>query len=80
MMGGPTECHLRWSAMLELIYAGHSDLAWKIWEEAWPKNKPAKSGFLGAFCERLTQSPYFYEFYQTLTPTPPDYFSIRTSD
>jgi len=65
-----------WSAILDFIYSGHPDLAWQIWNETWPESKPAKGGFLGAFCDRLTQSPYFFELTKTINSAPPDCFSI----
>ena len=65
-----------WSAMLDFIYSGHADLAWRTWNEAWPENKAAKGGFLGAFCDRLTRSPYFFDITKTITSAPPDCLSI----
>lgn len=61
-----------WAAMLELIYTGHPDLAWQVFDRSWPDKKPGKSGFLGAFCERLSSSNYF-DLPDT-TRLPPDCF------
>ncbi|MGC2112206.1 MAG: hypothetical protein WA655_21990 [Candidatus Korobacteraceae bacterium] len=63
-----------WRAMLDLIYTGHPDLAWEIWDQSWPAKKPGKAGFLGAFCERLSTSDYFYDLSDTLQGHPADCF------
>ena len=63
-----------WRAMLDFIYTGHPDLAWKIHDLAWPSSKPGKGGFLGAFCEQLQQSPYFDDLADSLKNHPPDCF------
>ena len=68
-----------WSEMLDFIYTGNPDLAWKLWDETWPTNRPSKGGFLGAFCERLSDSPYFTELEDNLGQTPPDCFSGNDS-
>ena len=61
-------------SMLDLIYTGHPPLAWKLLEQSWPKEKPGKSGFIGAFCDRLRQSRYWADLSQLLTypHAPPD--------
>ncbi len=61
-----------WAAMLNLIYTGNAGLAWDVLDQAWPKEKPGKSGFLGAFCDRLGDSNYFDP--STLNPHPADCF------
>jgi len=61
-----------WTAMLELIYSGHPDLAWQVFDRAWPVSKPGKSGFLGAFCERLQTSEYFWDLAKSLENHPAD--------
>ncbi len=59
-----------WTAMLDLIYTGHAELAWQVFDRSWPDKKPGKSGFLGAFCERLSDS--HYDLADTLKGQPPD--------
>jgi len=61
-----------WGGMLELIYSGHADLAWELFDRAWPSKKPGKYGFLGAFCERLSNSHYVYDLSGWLKGAPAD--------
>lgn len=63
-----------WGAMLDLIYTGHAPLAWKLLDLVWPKEKPGKSGFIGAFCDRLGQSRYYDDLAPLLRDShaPPD--------
>ncbi len=60
-----------WSNMLNLIYTGHSDLAWKLFDQAWPNQKPGKEKFLSGFCSQLKSSPYWPDLESTLQDTPP---------
>ncbi len=48
-----------WAEMLNLIYTGHEDLAWRFADEAWPKARPGKDEFLAEFRSRLAESPYW---------------------
>jgi len=63
-----------WGAMLDLIYTGHPPLAWKLLDQSWPEEKPGKSGFIGAFCDRLGQSRYWADLSPILSEShaPPD--------
>src|SRR5580658_4065541 len=36
--------------MLELIYTGHSSVAWKFFEEPWPPRRAGQDKFLADFC------------------------------
>ena len=48
-----------WETMLDLIYAGNSDLAWKFCDLAWPGDKRKKAEFLAEFRAQLAQSRYY---------------------
>lgn len=48
-----------WGNMLNLIYTGHSELAWKLFDGAWPAKRTGKNEFLSAFCSQLKTSPYW---------------------
>jgi hypothetical protein len=60
-----------WSNMLNLIYTGHSELAWKLFDQAWPLQRPDKDKFLTGFCSQLKSSPYWPDLESTLQNTPP---------
>lgn len=60
-----------WSNMLNLIYTGHSELAWKLFDQAWPRQRPGKEQFLSGFCGQLKSSPYWPDLDPTLKDTPP---------
>jgi hypothetical protein len=47
-----------WGEMLDLIYTGHEDLAWKYFDMVWPAKKRGKEKFLADFKEQLAQSSY----------------------
>ncbi len=48
-----------WSTMLELLYTGHSDLAWQFFEMAWPPDISGKDAWLSKFRAKLEDSPYW---------------------
>lgn len=48
-----------WSPMLDWIYGGQAEWAWKLVDTAWPAEKPGKSEFLNEFCGQLTKSQYW---------------------
>jgi hypothetical protein len=60
-----------WKNMLELMYAGHADLAWKLFDESWPAHQKGKSTFAGAFCKQLSSSHYWSELKTAIGPCPP---------
>jgi hypothetical protein len=60
-----------WGDMLDLIYTGHSNLAWKLFNEAWPPRRPGKDKFLADFCSELTTSPYWPDLQTALVDRPP---------
>jgi hypothetical protein len=59
-----------WGTMLDLIYSGHADEAWKFADEAWGSANESKSRFLSDFCEQLATSPYFEDLRPTITKAP----------
>jgi len=60
-----------WGNMLELIYRGHSTLAWRLLNDAWPATRPGKGAFLSDFCSRLKTSPYWADLEPSLRNMPP---------
>jgi hypothetical protein len=57
-----------WNFMLDLIYTGNGDLAWKMFDEAWPdgtkgwcldSGEVTKEEFLRDFRKQLASSPYW---------------------
>lgn len=60
-----------WKEILDLIYTGHSDLAWKFLNEIGPEAQKAPYPDLGAFCSKLKTSPYWRDLEPTLRDTPP---------
>jgi hypothetical protein len=60
-----------WSNMLNLIYTGHSDLAWKLTAQAWPSQRPGQDTFISSFCSQLKTSTYWPDLEPTLQETPP---------
>ena len=60
-----------WQSVLNLIYDGHSDLAWKFVDALGPKAQQSPFPALGDFCALLKQSPYWPDLQPTLKDTPP---------
>ena len=48
-----------WGRMLELIYTGHADAAWRFLHKIWPEGKSGEEQFLTEFKKQLAQSPYW---------------------
>ncbi len=48
-----------WGRMLDLIYTGHEDLAWKYFDEVWPPKKLGKALFARDFKKQLSESRYW---------------------
>jgi hypothetical protein len=57
--------------MLNLIYTGHSDLAWMLFDQAWPPRRPGKDKYLAGFCAQLKTSPYWPQLKTTILNPPP---------
>jgi len=66
-----------WSNMLNLIYSGHSDLAWKLFDETWPAEKTGKEKYLSSFCSQLKMSPYWPDLSKTIPDAPPSCASAK---
>lgn len=60
-----------WNPMLNLIYQGHSDLAWKFLDQAWPTAVAGKQKWLGDFCSLLKSSPYWPDLGPSISTMPP---------
>ena len=60
-----------WQEVLDLIYTGHSELAWKFLNEVGPKAQAKPYPDLADFCLRLKSSPYWPDLAPTLKNTSP---------
>jgi hypothetical protein len=60
-----------WGDMLDLIYAGHSDLAWRLFDATWPAARTGKDKFLADFCSQLKTSPYWPGLREGIPSAPP---------
>ncbi len=60
-----------WGTVLDLIYAGHSDLAWKFVDAVGPKAQEKPFPALADFCGLLKRSPYWADLQPTLQNVPP---------
>src|SRR5262245_28132187 len=50
-----------WGTMLDLIYAGNADSAWRFAELAWPPELENRDEFLESFRSQLESGPYWPE-------------------
>jgi hypothetical protein len=50
-----------WKTMLDLIYTGNADTAFRFADKAWPAAVSGKEAFLSAFRKQLALSPYWVE-------------------
>jgi hypothetical protein len=67
-----------WQEVMELIYTGHPDLAWKFLDEAGPKAQPGLRGFdLEDFCITLKESLYWQDLAPTLKGAPAKCLNAR---
>jgi hypothetical protein len=48
-----------WETMLDLIYTGHADDAWKFLDDAWPPKVQGKDAFARDFRAQLAKSKYW---------------------
>ncbi len=48
-----------WGTMLDLIYSGHADEAWKFLDDAWPPKVQGKDAFARDFRAQLAKSRYW---------------------
>jgi len=59
-----------WQTVLDLVYTGHSDLAWKFVDALGPKAQQKPFPTLADFCGVLKQSPYWNDLGPTLKDAP----------
>jgi hypothetical protein len=59
-----------WDTMLDLVYAGRADDAWKFLDTAWPPNVQGKDAFARDFRAQLAKSRYWPEINAMNTKTP----------
>jgi hypothetical protein len=59
-----------WDKVLDLIYTGHSELAWKFVREVNPAALQGNNPSLADFCEEMTKSRYWPELKSTLHEVP----------
>jgi hypothetical protein len=59
-----------WGTMLDLIYAGHANEAWKFLDMAWPPKVRGKDEFARDFRAQLAKSPYWPAVNAMQTPAP----------
>jgi hypothetical protein len=50
-----------WAKMLDLMYGGHANPAWRLLDESWLLEKQEKINFIGNFCDQLIKSRYWPE-------------------
>jgi hypothetical protein len=60
-----------WGVVLDLLYTGHSDLAWKFVNALGPKAQQKPFASLADFCSLLKKSPYWTDLGPTLQSPPP---------
>src|SRR5580698_9270225 len=60
-----------WGVVLDLIYTGHSDLAWKFVDALGPQAQQKPFASLADFCSLLKRSPYWTDLGPTLQSPPP---------
>ena len=59
-----------WQTVLDLIYAGHSDLAWRFIDALGPKAQQKPLPSIADFCAVLKQSQYWPDLHPTLREMP----------
>lgn len=59
-----------WKNMLDLMYGGHSDLAWRLLDESWPSEQKGKSAFGRQFCKQLSSGRYWRDLKTAIGPCP----------
>jgi hypothetical protein len=61
-----------WDKVLDLIYTGHSELAWKFLREVNPASMKSPNASLEEFCSEMTGSVYWPELKTMLRDVPPE--------
>jgi len=59
-----------WGEMLDFIYHGHSELAWRLFDESWPRARKGKNDFLADFCSQLKVSSYWPDLKDSIKNAP----------
>jgi hypothetical protein len=59
-----------WKTVLDLIYTGHSDLAWKFVDQVNPQALTGDNPSLADFCSKLKKSPYWTDLAPSLSNPP----------
>jgi hypothetical protein len=67
-----------WDTTLDLIYSGHSDLAWKFVREANPNALKGDNPSLGEFCSILKDSVYWPDLNPTLKDVPEECLTAKS--
>lgn len=60
-----------WQEVLDLIYTGHSNLAWKFLQQAGPGAQRGPYPDLADFCSKLKTSPYWVDLSKMMQDVPP---------
>jgi hypothetical protein len=60
-----------WGQMLDWIYQGEADWAWKLVDAVWPADKAGENEFLKDFCGQLKQSEFWPELQPQIGNPPP---------
>jgi len=68
-----------WGEMLEFIYHGHSELAWKLFDESWPRTRKGKTQFLADFCSQLKRSSYWPDLKGDIKNAPAACVNVRSA-
>ena len=68
-----------WGTMLDLIYTGNSEEAWKLVPAVWKPNGVSERQFFIDFCAQLSKSRYFSELRSTIE-NPPCHFNRKSRD
>ncbi|UWZ86029.1 hypothetical protein [Occallatibacter riparius] len=69
-----------WQEVMDLIYTGHPDLAWKFLDEAGPEAQRGKRDFdLESFCITLKESLYWPDLARTLKDAPAKCLNARAT-
>jgi len=59
-----------WKNMLNLMYTGHPDLAWKLFDQSWRPTRKDKPVFAKEFCEQVKGSLYWGDLRKEIGPCP----------
>lgn len=60
-----------WSDMLDLMYTGHADLSWKLFDQSWQATRTDKRAFAKESCGVLRVSHYWSDLKSEIGPCPP---------